>query len=344
MMKLSVMLKVDSAIDDEGRSRIADRILEPWEHEPGSARFFRSSANFVYTFSKDGEKGGERCFLRFADSGERSAAEIAAEMALLRWLASQGMPVTAPVASRHGRDMETVATDAGTFHAVVFPALVGAQMEIEELSAERFERWGAALGQLHATLRQYRGSEVAARRTWRDQLALVRSVIPADEPRLQAEYDHLSAWLAALPRTEATYGLIHGDFELDNLFWQDDGDNQTIAMLDFDECASSWYAADIALALRDLFEEAGVDLSNPSLRAFIRGYALRFPIEEEAVAQLPTWLRLANLTIYAKLMRALDLPAGGEYPEWIAEVQAHLERWVDTYTTSLTASLPSVAG
>lgn len=335
MMKLSVMLKVDSAIDEEGRSPIAERILERWGHEPGSARFYRSSANFVYTFSRGGEQGGGRCFLRFADSGERSAAEVAAELALLRWVASQDMRVAAPIASTHGREMETVATDLGTFHAVVFPALPGAQMEIEELSAEQFERWGAALGQLHATMRRCPTSAVAARRTWRDQFALVRGVMPADEPRVQAECERLSAWLAALPQTEATYGLTHGDFELDNLFWQDDGQN--IAMLDFDDCACSWYAADIALALRDLFKEAGVELDNPSLRAFIGGYAQRFPIAEEAVAQLPTWLRLANLVMYGKLLRALDLPAGGEYPAWVAEVQAHLQRWMDNYTASLAA-------
>jgi hypothetical protein len=32
MMKLSTMLKVDSTVDKEWRSRIADRLLEQWEH------------------------------------------------------------------------------------------------------------------------------------------------------------------------------------------------------------------------------------------------------------------------------------------------------------------------
>lgn len=333
MMKLSAMLKVDSTIDAEGRSHIAERILEPWEHDPGSARFCRSSANFVYTFSKD----GERSFLRFADSDERSEAEIAAELALLRWVADQGMRVATPVASNRGREMETVATDLGTFHAVVFPALQGAECEIEELRADQFERWGATLGQLHATMRQYHGSAVSARRTWRDNLTLIKRFIPANELRIQAEYDHLAAWLSTLPQTETTFGLIHGDFELDNLFWQDDG---VIAMLDFDDCSLSWYVADVALALRDLFEEAGVDLSNPSLRAFIRGYSQHASLDEEAVAQLPTWLRLANLTNYAKLLRSMDLPASGDYPEWVAEVEAHLKRWMDNYT----ASLPAIVG
>jgi Ser/Thr protein kinase RdoA (MazF antagonist) len=79
MMKLSTMLKVDSTVDSQWQSRIAERILWYWEHDPGSAQFFRSSTNFVYIF----RKGEERYFLRFAESTERTGAEIEAEMALL---------------------------------------------------------------------------------------------------------------------------------------------------------------------------------------------------------------------------------------------------------------------
>lgn len=322
------MLAVDSAVDTQGRSRIAERILEQWEHDPESARFFRSSANFVYTF----RKGDERYFLRFADSAERSEAEIAAEVALLRWLPTQGLLVTTPIASTRGRWMETVETDLGTFHAVVFAALPGAQLEIDELSETQLELWGVTLGKLHAAMRQYPGPEVSTRRTWQDQLTMVRSLISEHAPRVQAECDYLAAWLSGLPATETNYGLIHGDFELDNLFWR----GCALAMLDFDDCAHSWYAADIALALRDLFED-GVDLRNPSLLAFIHGYAQHDSIDEDVIAQLPIWLRLANLIIYAKLMRAMDLDAGKNYPEDFISLQRKLRRWVDNYSASLLA-------
>ena len=52
--------------------------------------------------------------------------------------------------------------------------------------------------------------------------------------------------LGALPVDRDRYGLIHFDFELDNLYWRD----QTIGMLDFDDCAHYWYAADIAFWLK----------------------------------------------------------------------------------------------
>ncbi|MEO8970589.1 MAG: phosphotransferase [Ktedonobacteraceae bacterium] len=326
MMKLSTMLKVDSTVDTQGQSRIAEHILEQWEHDPGSAQLFRSSNNFVYIF----RKGGEPCFLRFAESAERTRAEIEAEMALLIFLDSQGMTVTMPVASKNGRYVETVETDLGTFHAVVFAQLQGREVDIEELSTAQFEGWGATLGKLHALMHRYQDPRLSARGTWRDHLTLAQNYVPEDEPRVQAECDHLTSFLAALPMTETNYGLIHGDFELDNLRWQDD----TIAMFDFDDCSSYWYVADVAFALRDLFA-TGVDLSHPSFRAFIRGYSEYYSLDEELIAHLPTWMRLVNLSTYAKLVRAMDLAHDQDYPEWCTSLLLKLENWRQNYKASL---------
>ncbi len=326
MMKLSTMLKVDSTVDTQWRSRIAERILSYWEHDPGSAQFFRSSTNFVYVF----RKAGKRSFLRFAESAERTGAAIEAEMALLSFLDSQGMTVTTPVASKNGRCVETVETNLGTFHAVVFVQLQGAQVEIEELSIAQFEAWGAALGRLHATTHVYQDPKVSARPTCKDHLTMARIFLPKDEPRVQAECDYLTSFVSALPVTETNYGLIHGDFELDNLRWQDD----SIAMFDFDDCSSSWYVADVAFALRDLFE-TGVDLSHPSFRAFIRGYSEHYCLDEELISHLPTWMRLVNLIMYAKLVRAMDLAHDQDYPEAYTSLLLKLENRIQNYKASL---------
>jgi Ser/Thr protein kinase RdoA (MazF antagonist) len=326
MMKLSTMLKVDSTVDTQGQSRIAERILEHWEHDPGSAWFFRSSTNFVYVF----RKGGEPYFLRFAESAEREGAAIEAEMALLSFLDNQGMTVTTPIGSQNGRCMETVETDLGTFHAVVFAQLPGREGEIEELSTAQFEVWGATLGKLHALMHLYQDPRLSARGTWRDHLTLVRNSLPNEEPRVQAEFDHLTSWLSALPMTATNYGLIHGDFELDNLRWQD----ETLAMFDFDDCSSYWYVADVAFALRDLFE-TGVDLSHPSFLAFIRGYCEHSSLDEELISYLPTWMRLVNLIQYAKLVRAMDLEQDQDYPEWCTSLLLKLANKMQNYKASL---------
>jgi Ser/Thr protein kinase RdoA (MazF antagonist) len=161
-------------------------------------------------------------------------------------------------------------------------------------------------------MRRYPGAVGTARGDWRDHLAFIRAHIPPDKPPVRRECDQIEAALGALPVDRDRYGLIHFDFELDNLYWQD----QTIAMLDFDDCTHYWYAADVAFALRDLFAD-GVDLSHRSFRAFMGGYRAWRPLDDDMLSLIPLFLRLANLLGYARLVRALDLPRQPDHPAWL---------------------------
>lgn len=145
MMRLSTMLRVGGTTSDDGRSLVADEILARWSPDDAAARFFRSSANFLFTF----RRAGAPYFLRFSDQVERRREDVDAEIAVVRALASLGVDVAEPVVSENGRLVETVETSSGTFHAVVFPALIGSMLEVDELSVAHFGAWGAALGRLH---------------------------------------------------------------------------------------------------------------------------------------------------------------------------------------------------
>lgn len=326
MMRLSTLWKIDATIDADGRSPVAEHILERWAHDEGSVRFARASANVVYRFvHRD-----TRQFLRFALSTERSRTAIAAEVALLDWLAGAGVPVARPLRSRTGTLVETVATDLGTVHAVVFAGLEGVHLAIDALDDMHFHAWGAALGQLHAAMPRYPGATSPARGDWRDHLAFIRAHIPPGEPAVRREADHIAAVLGTLPVERDRFGLIHFDFELDNLYWQD----RTIAMLDFDDCAHYWYAADIAFALRDLFA-AGADLGHPSFRTFVRGYRAQHPLDDDLLARVPLFFRLANLLQYARLVRAVDLPSQPAHPDWLQRLHTKLRSRVEAYPGSL---------
>lgn len=326
MMKLSTMCKVDCMVGANGESPVAERLLKDWEHDPGSVRFFRSSANFVYVLRNDGRE----CFLRFAESSERTRETIEAEMDILHWVADKGMAVASPMQSRNGNFVETVVTDLGTFHAVVFAGLEGSQLEIGDLDDFQFREWGTALGKLHAALRTYAGSGLSARSTWRDHLELIRASLPKDESVLGSEYQQIASSLHTLPVTPDTYGLVHCDFELDNLYWHD----HTIGIGDFDDCIHSWYIADIAWALRDLFSDR-IDLSTHSFRAFVRGYSQQYPLADELLSHLPLFVRMAKLLTYARLVRAMDLPEHPEEPAWLGSLRLKLKNWMDGYKASL---------
>jgi Ser/Thr protein kinase RdoA (MazF antagonist) len=323
------MWRVDSTLGADGRSPVAEQIMEHWAHAPGSVRFFRSSANFLYVFRNN----GKRYFLRFADSGERSREAIEAEVDLLGRLARAGIAVATPVPSRHGTLVETIATDQGIFHAVVFAGLEGSQLALRDLDESRFRAWGATLAKLHSALAAHSGPHSLARRSWREHLELASTYIPAEEPAMRRELEQVVSALGTLPVDRHNYGLVHGDFELDNLVWYD----QTIGMMDFDDCTHSWYAVDIALALRDLFVE-GVDLDDRSFHEFVRGYAAHRPVNEKMLARIPLFLRMGNLLHYAWLARALDLPGDREYPAWLEALRHKVRGRMEAYRASLEKS------
>lgn len=326
MMRLSTMWKVDSTIDENGSSPVVEQILERWAYDSGSTRFFRSSANFVYVF----QINGKRHFLRFADSSERGGEAIEAEMDLLQWLAGTGIPVACPVASAGGNLVETVETRWGTFHAVVAPALEGAQFEIEDIDDSGFRRWGAALGALHSALERYPGTGSAMRPTWRDRLESAAVCLPDGAPALREELTEITSELAALPQVRDTYGLIHYDFELDNLVWRDD----SIGILDMDDCSYLWYAADIVFALGDLFEE-NTDGDDGRFLAFIQGYSEHRPVDEHLPSRVPLFRRLGDLVKYARGVRAADLIVGPEHPEWLRELSQKLHDRTSAYRASI---------
>jgi len=318
------MARVDSTVRADGSSPVAEQILERWAHDRGSIRFFRSSANFIYRF-REQDRG---YFLRFADASERSRDTIDVEMMILDALAQAGIVIATPVVSKQGNAVETIDTEWGTFHAVVFSALEGMQYEFDDLTESGFRQWGTALGKLHAAMSNL--ADKPARPSWRDHLGFAQAYLPDDSPGMRAEWAELNATISELPATQETYGLIHGDFELDNLVWRDD----SIEILDFDDCSRLWYTADIAFALRDLFE-AGGDTGDPRFQAFVDGYRENHTLDAKSLAALPLFMRYVDLFTYARIARSMDLGADEEYPEWLQRLSRKLQDRMTAYRATI---------
>ena len=323
MMKLSTMKALTDTLNDEWESVIADQILACWEYDKGTAKYFRASANFQFIF----QKAEKQYFLRFNHSTERSIDSIRAEVDYINHLSSKGIIVAKPVSSIAGHFVESVSTSQGVFHAVVFEALAGEQFEeIEELTPEIFMRWGKALGELHQATEGYK---TAARPTWKDHLAMVSEYLPATEQAAQLALSELQEQLMGLSIDESNYGLIHFDFELDNTVW----DKDKVGIVDFDDCAYYWFVADIAFALRDLFEDSAykVDLRNESFQSFLTGYRQVKEVTQEDLEFIPMFLRLHNLITFAKLYRTLGTDEAQDEPGWLEELRKKLSLKMQFY-------------
>jgi Ser/Thr protein kinase RdoA (MazF antagonist) len=323
MMRLSTMLRVDSATSAEGRNPVAEAALERWCHDSGSLRFFRSSANFVHVFRVDGALR----FLRLAEESERRREVIEDELALLQAFAERDLPVAIPRDSDRGQSVETLVTPLGVFHACAFVALPGEQLDDEsELGADRWLKWGEALGRLHASA--VPNAVAPSRETHEGRLAFIRSHL-GDE-RAQREFDAIALALGRLPIDDRNYGLVHGDFELDNLFWN----GAITGIADFDDCFYCWYLADVAFALASVLPSPW-ERPTPPLETFLAGYTRHCEIDEDVHALLPVFWRLTGLQRYARVVRALDLPTGQEYPEWMESLRAKLVALATRYLSSL---------
>lgn len=320
MMKLSTMEKVVATVDEEWRSSLAEKILECWEHDTDPPKFVRSSANFIFIFWKDGQK----FFLRFNDTLERNLKTIQAEIEMLVYLSERSLLVSAPVKSLHSRYVETVETEWGTFYATVFEGLKGEHIDFEEMSLHQIGLWGRSLGKLHDSLKKVPESIRVARPSWQDQLDFVQEMLSGKEGAAQLELEAIRKWANGLDVTSENFGLIHYDFELDNLCWN----KNSIGILDFDDSVNHWYVADIGYALRDLFK-VEINLDSKYFQSFIDGYKKETTLNLGLLQELSLFMRMHNLVTFAILLRSVDIDESVDRPEWLIGLREKLLGKID---------------
>jgi len=184
---------------------------------------------------------------------------------------------------------------------------------------------------LHTAMTGYPGKE--ARSTWKGHLDFAGRQLPGDSKALRDELDEITSSLTELPATSENYGLVHSDFELDNLVWQ----GESAGVLDVDDCSRMWFAADTAFALGDLFEDHP-NLDDERFLGFVEGYSACRPLDHDSLSRLPLFVRFDNLLEYARLVRTVDLEIGPEHPEWLHALHQKLQQRMARYTASIITS------
>ncbi|HLV08640.1 MAG TPA: phosphotransferase [Halanaerobiales bacterium] len=325
MMKLSTMKTIVDTVDEEWNSSFGEKIAGLWDYDEGTVKYFRSSANFIFIFRREGED----YYLRFNRSDEREKDSIEEEIRLLNYLNDVTSNIVKPIKSINNKYIESVKTDLGEYYAVVFKGLKGKQYEIEDIDTEQYYIWGKALGNLHKLINTIPKDMTIKRNSWKDHLNFIEDNLSEEEILAKRELEEVKRWVDSLEITDNNYGLIHFDFELDNLRWEDN----VISILDFDDCSYYWYVADIAFALRDLFEDS-IDLTNSDFQEFIKGYESEFKIDKELLNDLSWFMRFHNLLSYTKLLRSIDILDYTDIPSWLLGLKKKLRRVVNNYRNS----------
>ncbi|WP_249716403.1 phosphotransferase enzyme family protein [Paenibacillus sp. J31TS4] len=302
----------------------AARLLGEWEHEPGSLAFWRASSNFVYSF----RKGDDVFFLRFVHEDDRSRHAIEAELAFVDYLAAAGYPAAAPVRSRWGNLVESAETETGTYHGCVFRRANGRPVTAASMTASQLRQWGESLARLHLLARDY-VPPGPPRPDWRETLAFVRSVLTRhpDETAAAEELERLASELARIPEANGEFGLVHYDFQSDNVIESEE--EGRFSVFDFDDAMRHWFLMDVEIVRKELLEERASDLkeAEDAYAAFTAGYRTLRPIGPEAATLLPLLQRFDELYSFARVVRSLEgIDEVPDQPDWLAGLRGKLER------------------
>jgi Ser/Thr protein kinase RdoA (MazF antagonist) len=322
MMKLSTLWKLDQTFSHDRTSPIADAIASRWKHDPGSIRFYRSSANHIVTLTID----GERTFLRFAAASERRLDTIKNELAIIEHVRQRGVDAVRPVASLNGRFVESVETPIGTYHAVLFAGIPGQHKDPDTIAPAEAFAWGATAGRLHNDLASVPSQYNLKPPAWTTMIEAAK----AASPGVRQEAIRLERVLDGLPRDASTYGLLHNDLELDNLIW-----NRAVpTVLDFDEYSDGWYLHDIAKALDEILVDSKIS-GDERGQAFLAGYRSERALDDSMLTWLPDFAALTQLHGWYMRMQSLDLAAEDVDQPWMVSLITDFSNWCQEFEAEL---------
>lgn len=315
------MMKLKYLFNNED---LALMCLENWAYDEASLelfKYFRISSNAVYPFKHE----GKLLYLRFAPEEEKPLALYQSEVELIETLRASKVAVPKIIPSKNGLKVEEVKTPWGVYCALVFEGIVsdrGITLEDSEVDDERLFKLGAQLATIHNALGDL-NQETCGRQSFEDILGKVKTQFEADEadvPYLKAA-QQLSGELSKMAKTKATYGLLHYDYELDNLILNKYDD--LIYTIDFDDACYGWYDLDIMIAVENILEESDYESYGHVEERFLEGYRSERSHTPLPPSQRLTLKRFEALYRYARIRRTTKETWQNE-PEWMTTLRAKL--------------------
>ncbi|MCK5131304.1 MAG: phosphotransferase [Candidatus Sabulitectum sp.] len=274
-----------------------------------------------YGISADKLDGFENCIfkyslknagyiLRIAHSLRRSEKLIQAEVEWIRYLASNGVSVADAVLSQKGNLVESIPDGHGGFFlATAFKEVKGKPPWVSGWSPELFTEYGALIGRMHRLTKLYNPSDPDIRRPLWNSAEMNDDVfinLPADQPAARKRYEDIISRLESLPADNDSFGLIHFDAHGGNMLVDETG---KINLFDFDDCNRNWFINDLAIVLFYMVTNAEnpEGLASEFLPPFLRGYASENSLDPEWLVEIPIFLRMREIDLYAVIHRSFDV-------------------------------------
>jgi Ser/Thr protein kinase RdoA (MazF antagonist) len=265
--------------------------------------------SFIYEF----EREDEGYILRIGHSLRKSEALIRGEVDWINYLARRSVSVARAISSESGKLVEAIADNqGGQFLVTAFLHAAGQPPWDAGWTPSRYENYGRLLGKMHSLAADYQPPPACKRPEWDDpSQKFVELYLPASEVSVHQKYRLLLKHIYSLRKDRASYGLIHQDAHQNNFFMDADG---SLTLFDFDDCAYSWFVNDIAIVLFYISMDAE-ELGFPTVTAFtqafmthfLRGYRQAYTLNKDWLKEIPHFLKLRELELYAVVHRDFDI-------------------------------------
>lgn len=262
--------------------------------------------NIVYEYTCHGEP----FILRFTHSSHRRMELVKGEIDFLNYLADNNAPVSRAVPSENGTLVEAITLKDSYYSVVAFEKAKGipaVKMNIDEQSNSFFQEMGQAIGKLHALTKEYIPPHNCKRLEWHeDDFYYSEKYVPS-QSIIVKKSKTLIEYLLTLPKDRNSYGLIHEDVNLSNIYIH----NGKITLFDFDDSEYSWFVHDIAVALFFMIMDTGVQekesFAHAFLRNFMKGYRKENTLTPFWLKHIPVFLTLHVILCYNIINYDCDL-------------------------------------
>ena len=301
-------------MEKEIRDRYNDDILQEAMRRFGIAegeiKLLDGFESFMYEYARDGRD----FILRVGHSRRRTPDLIRGEVDWINYLAAGGARVARAVHSQGGALVEEI-PDArdGRFLATAFVKAQGGPVwETGSWTDDLVDQYGRLLGRIHALSKDYAAADPAWRRpTWHDDL---NRNMPPLEPGIEEKFQEVFGHLQALPQDGEGYGMIHQDAHAGNFFVDENG---RITLFDFDDCCYGHFAYDLAMVLfYAVTNRKNAAAFAPGFwRRFMRGYEAENSLDPAWQREIPHFMKLREIDLYAIVLRDYDSLEGDAWAE-----------------------------
>ena len=296
---------------------LAEMLVKNWNYDKESVKHFRNfriSSNAIYPF----EINGKAHFLRVSPDATKEVGFIEDEISFTKYLRAQGYDAVNFIESRNGKMVESCETPWGLYNASVMEGVLGQELEELDINDSIAFEFGSSLGKLHKLSSAY-DVMPSNRMHCNEVLSWCKNYL-SDFPEHKVIIEAIKCLepvLEALPKLKKQYGLIHYDFDLDNVFM--DQESGQMHVIDFDDCMMSWYEMDVVLSL----DKLGMTYKD----SFIKGYNSHYQLSSDFEKLAPIFRQFTLIYSYTRIVRSIEEEWENE-PTWMSNLRAKFETYL----------------